>query len=106
MIAFPVAAVPREIQARLVQAGFQAYYVGGCVRDWLRGVPCADVDIATNAGLDDIARLFPRANVVGEAFSVALVEGVEVATFRQDGPYSDFRHPDYVRVVATIDEDL
>jgi putative nucleotidyltransferase with HDIG domain len=106
MIAFPVAAVPREIQARLVQAGFQAYYVGGCVRDWLRGVPCADVDIATNAGLDDIARLFPRAKVVGEAFSVALVEGVEVATFRQDGPYSDFRHPDYVRVVATIDEDL
>lgn len=68
MTTFPVAAMPREIQARLVQDGFQAYYVGGCVRDWLRGVPCADVDIATNAGLDDITRLFPRAKVVGEAF--------------------------------------
>ncbi len=106
MTTFPVAAMPREIQARLVQAGFQAYYVGGCVRDWLRGVPCADVDIATNAGLADITRLFPRAKVVGEAFSVALVDGVEIATFRQDGPYTDYRHPDYVRVVATIDEDL
>ncbi len=106
MTTFPVAALPREIQARLVQAGFQAYYVGGCVRDWLRGVPCADVDIATNAGLEDITRLFPHAKIVGEAFSVALVDGVEVATFRQDGPYTDFRHPDYVRMVATIEEDL
>ncbi|NLF39850.1 CCA tRNA nucleotidyltransferase [bacterium] len=90
----------------LVAAGFAAYRVGGCVRDRLRGVPPGDIDVATNAPLDRITALFPSARIVGEAFGVALVDGIEVATFRQDGPYSDFRHPDYVTRVSTIEEDL
>jgi putative nucleotidyltransferase with HDIG domain len=91
----------------LVAAGYQAYYVGGCVRDRVRGLqPHHDIDVATNAPLTDICRILPRAHVVGEAFSVALVDDVEVATFRRDGPYSDYRHPDHVTLVQTIEEDL
>jgi len=95
-----------KILLKLTDSGFDAYYVGGCVRDKLRGVKSVDVDIATNAKLDKIKKLFPKARIVGEAFSVALVDNVEVATFRQDGPYSDFRHPDYVKFVSSIEEDL
>jgi len=90
----------------LAAKGFDVYYVGGCVRDKLLGIHSDDIDIATNATLDQIKQVFPRARIVGEAFSVALVNSVEVATFRIDGPYSDFRHPDYVKLVATIEEDL
>jgi len=97
---------PKQILLKLANAGFDAFYVGGCVRDKLRGVKYVDVDIATKAKLADIKNLFPQAKIVGEAFSVALVDKVEVATFRQDGPYSDFRHPDYVKFVSSIEEDL
>jgi tRNA nucleotidyltransferase (CCA-adding enzyme) len=90
----------------LMSHGFDAYYVGGCVRDKLLGIHSKDIDIATNATLDQIKQVFPHARVVGEAFSVALVNRVEVATFRIDGPYSDYRHPDYVTLVGTIEEDL
>ncbi len=97
---------PEQILLKFGDAGFDAFYVGGCVRDKLRGVKSDDVDVATNAKLTDIKKLFPTAKIVGEAFSVALVNHVEVATFRQDGPYSDFRHPDYVKFVSSIEEDL
>ncbi|RLD12525.1 MAG: polynucleotide adenylyltransferase [Chlamydiae bacterium] len=90
----------------LLDAGFSSYYVGGCVRDLLRGKISSDIDIATNACLNEIKRIFPKAAIIGEAFSVALVHRIEVATFRQDGPYSDFRHPDFVKIVPTIEEDL
>ena len=95
-----------EIIAALVDAGYAAYYVGGCVRDRLRGVASADIDIATSASLENIRSVFAAAKTVGEAFSVALVKGIEVASFRRDGPYSDFRHPDYVELVGTVEEDL
>ena len=95
-----------EIIDALVGAGYAAYYVGGCVRDRLRNVPSADIDIATSASLENIRSVFAGAKTVGEAFSVALVNGIEVASFRRDGPYSDFRHPDYVELVGTIEEDL
>jgi len=90
----------------LYRAGFAAFFVGGCVRDRLFGLPCADIDVATNAPLSAISLVFPGARIVGEAFSVALVGSIEVATFRRDGPYSDFRHPDFVELVSTIEEDL
>ncbi len=95
-----------QILLKLIDSGFEAYYVGGWVRDKLRGVKSVDIDVATNAKLDSIKKLFPKARIVGEAFSVALVDNVEIATFRQDGPYSDFRHPDYVKFVSSIDEDI
>jgi len=91
---------------KLLAAGFSAYYVGGCVRDLLRGKISSDIDVATNATLNEMKKVFPNAAIIGEAFSVALVHKIEVATFRQDGPYSDFRHPDFVKIVPTIEEDL
>lgn len=95
-----------RIVATLQNAGYAAYYVGGCVRDRLCGYSAEDVDIATNARLEDITRLFPRATIIGKAFSVALVDAVEVATFRIDGPYSDARHPDYIHFTDSLEQDL
>jgi len=85
----------------LVGAGFVAYFAGGCVRDGLLGVEPSDFDVATDATPAEVERLFGRVQMVGASFGVVLVrrEGhtVEVATFRSDGPYSDFRRPDSVR---------
>ena len=95
-----------SIIRKLVDSGFSAYYVGGCVRDLLRGKISSDIDVATNATLEEIKKIFPKVSIIGEAFSVALINKIEVATFRIDGPYSDFRHPDFVKTVSTIEEDL
>ena len=84
----------------LRDAGFSAYFAGGCVRDLLMGKACADYDVATSAKPDRIRALFARTIPVGEAFGVVLVldqeHRFEVATFRADGPYTDGRHPDTV----------
>ena len=80
--------------------------MGGCVRDALLGLPCDDYDVATNARPSDIGKLFPKSRAVGQAFGVMLVKGVEVSTFRNDGTYSDHRHPDNVTYADTIEDDL
>lgn len=84
----------------LREAGHEAYFAGGCVRDRLMGGEPSDYDVATGARPDEIGRLFRRAQSVGEAFGVMLVRhgghAIEVATFRADGPYSDGRHPDAI----------
>ncbi len=89
-----------RIVLRLREAGFAAYFAGGCVRDMLRSVEPADYDVATSARPEDIRRLFAKTVPVGEAFGVVLViedaHEFEVATFRSDGPYTDGRHPDAV----------
>jgi len=99
--ASPVGRAAAEVVARLQAAGFRAYFAGGAVRDALLGRPCQDVDIATSARPEEVARLFPRARAVGAAFGVMLVprrgRQFEVATFRAEGRYSDGRHPDEVR---------
>ena len=91
------AAVVRRLQA----AGARAYFAGGAVRDALLGLAPQDVDIATSARPEEVARLFPGARAVGAAFGVMLVSRgrrrFEVATFRAEGRYSDGRHPDQVR---------
>ena len=85
------------IARRLRDAGHQALFAGGCVRDRLLGQEPKDYDVATSARPDQVIELFPGANVVGAHFGVVLVKHqghtVEVATFRQDGPYLDGRHP-------------
>lgn len=90
-----------DVASRLHEAGFVAYFAGGCVRDRLRGEEPKDYDVATDATPVVVKRLFPRAIGVGEAFGVMLVRRhphtVEVATFRSDGTYSDSRRPDAVR---------
>src|SRR5947209_15940116 len=90
--------VVRTLRAR----GFQAYFVGGCVRDLLLGREPADYDVATDAVPEQVLEMFPRTFAVGAQFGVVLVEedsGVctEVATFRADVGYSDGRHPDVGR---------
>ena len=90
-----------EIIDLLHAGGYQAYLVGGCVRDRLLGRPPQDYDVATDARPDQILEQFPRAQRVGAHFGVVLVhnaagEQVEVATFRSDHSYSDGRRPDRV----------
>jgi poly(A) polymerase len=93
----PAAALAREITGSLRLAGYQAWLVGGCVRDLLLGREPKDYDIATSALPDEVLRLFPRSETVGAHFGVVLVKGdgyaVEVATFRSDHAYQDGRRP-------------
>src|SRR5437870_12922979 len=98
---------------RLQEAGFQALWAGGCVRDELLGLVPKDYDVATDARPEEVRRLFPRTVAVGMSFGVIEVLGprtakgplqVEVATFRSDVSYSDGRHPDAV-VFSSARED-
>lgn len=90
-----------RVLKRIRDAGFEAYFAGGCVRDHLRGVPPKDYDIATSALPDQVEALFRRTVLVGKQFGVVRVREdgyeIEVATFRSDFSYSDGRHPDAVR---------
>jgi poly(A) polymerase len=90
---------------RLHEAGHQALWAGGCVRDELLGLVPKDYDVATDARPEQVKRLFPRNVAVGEAFGVVKAIGprrgnvflqVEVATFRTDVGYTDGRRPDEV----------
>jgi poly(A) polymerase len=110
--------IVRELRNR----GFQAYFAGGCVRDTLLGVEPADYDVATDATPPEVVRIFPETYAVGAQFGVVLVPSadappsdalpsehpnyVEVATFRNDGTYSDGRHPDQVSYAKDPQEDV
>src|SRR6516162_7207799 len=98
-----------QVVQRLREAGYQALWAGGCVRDELLGLTPKDYDVATDARPEDVRRLFRRTVAVGMSFGVVEVLGprpseseeqaplnVEVATFRSDIGYSDGRHPDHV----------
>lgn len=100
------AAVVRHLR----EQGFQAYFVGGCVRDLLLEREAADYDVATDATPEQILRLFPQALTVGAQFGVVLLQEQEqeiaVATFRNDGPYPDGRHPQQVSYTRDPREDV
>jgi poly(A) polymerase len=99
-----------EIVRRLRAEGFQAYLVGGCVRDLVMGREPKDYDVSTDATPEQVVKLFPDSLTVGAQFGVVIVpraEGnVEVATFRSDGRYADGRHPSEVRYAQTPQEDV
>ena len=80
----------RQILRRLVESGFEAYLVGGCVRDLLLGRAPKDFDVATSARPDEVRALFPRSRLIGRRFRLAHVragrEVFEVATFRAAHP--------------------
>lgn len=99
----------RRIARRLSEAGYEAYFAGGCVRDLLLGRDPADVDIATSARPEEVQRLFRRTIGVGKQFGVIIVveEGqpFDVATFRSDGAYGDGRHPDDIEF-TNAEEDV
>ncbi|MFZ2399961.1 MAG: CCA tRNA nucleotidyltransferase [Smithella sp.] len=81
----------------LKQSGYEAYFVGGCVRDFILGSVSSDYDIVTSARPDEIVSLFPNTIAIGAQFGVVavIVENhlYEVATFRGDDAYEDGRHP-------------
>ncbi|MCX7013997.1 MAG: CCA tRNA nucleotidyltransferase [Candidatus Sumerlaeota bacterium] len=85
------------IVKRLQGAGHRAVFVGGAVRNWLLGPAPKDYDVATSARPEEVLRFFPNSLTAGAHFGVVLViDGgtqTEVATFRSDGEYLDYRHP-------------
>jgi tRNA nucleotidyltransferase/poly(A) polymerase len=97
------------IVRRLRCAGHEAFWVGGCVRDLLRGVAPKDFDIGTSARPEEVQALFSRTAPVGVRFGVVIViEGgrpYEVATFRTESGHDDGRHPSRV-AFATAEEDV
>ena len=108
-----------SIVESLRQQGFQAYLVGGCVRDLLLGRDPKDYDISTDATPQQVIRIFPETYAVGAQFGVVLVpvpetdlasdsleKAIEVATFRADIGHSDGRHPDEVRFSRDPREDV
>ena len=108
-------ALSAHICAALKAKGFQAYLVGGCVRDILLRRHPADYDVATDATPDEVQRIFPRTLAVGAQFGVIIVldesaeenpAQVEVATFRSDVGYTDGRHPDRVVYATSPEEDV
>lgn len=82
-----------QIASELRARGFQAWLVGGCVRDLILGREPKDYDISTDATPEQLVQVFPKAQLVGAQFGVILVDGVEVATFRSDHAYDDGRRP-------------
>lgn len=94
----------------LWSADFEAYPVGGCVRDLLLDRAPGDWDVATNAMPEQVMELFERVIPTGVKHGTVTViaedEPIEVTTFRAETSYSDGRHPDAVRFNATLEEDL
>jgi tRNA nucleotidyltransferase (CCA-adding enzyme) len=94
----------------LEAAGYEAYAVGGCVRDSILGRKPDDWDITTLAKPEEIKRLFPRTIDTGIRHGTVTVmldkEGFEVTTYRIDGDYEDGRHPKEVTFTASLEEDL
>ncbi|MBU6321534.1 MAG: HD domain-containing protein [Patescibacteria group bacterium] len=104
----------RQVAAALRAAGFEAYLVGGCVRDLLIGREPKDWDIATNAHPDEIQRVFPDSFYENDYGTVGVKTGsenarlaiVEVTPYRRETGYTDRRRPDAVEFGASLLEDL
>ncbi|MCI0619461.1 HD domain-containing protein [Candidatus Wolfebacteria bacterium] len=105
----------RLVSDTLQNAGFEAYLVGGCVRDLLRGEKPKDWDITTNARPEQIQGLFEHAFYENEFGTVGVVNDntndptlktIEVTTYRLESTYSDSRHPDNVSFSSKLEDDL
>lgn len=101
-----------KVLGKLSSAGFEAYIVGGCVRDILMGEKPNDFDVTTNAVPDEICACFKgyKTIEVGKKYGTVIVlsggRPVEVTTYRIDGEYMDSRHPEKVKFTRSLEEDL
>lgn len=109
--------IPREVREviqKLGKAGFEAYIVGGCVRDFLREVTPEDWDVATSARPEEIQKVFPKSFYENKFLTVSVqteskeprLKEIEITTYRSEAKYTDKRHPDEIRFAKTIEEDL
>lgn len=98
------------VLTKLTEAGYEAYLVGGCVRDAVLGRPIKDIDIATSALPEQVMLIFPRTAPTGLAHgtvTVILAQGTyEVTTFRKEAEYEGFRRPASVEYISDLTEDL
>lgn len=110
MIEHPFFQQALPVIERLEEAGYEAYFVGGAVRDLFLSRPIHDVDIATSATPPEVKNVFTHTVDVGIDHGTVLVlhngTGFEVTTFRTESLYSDFRRPDHVEFVRSLYEDL
>lgn len=104
--------IPKGIHAvskQLKSAGFEAFIVGGCVRDVLRGAEPKDWDVTTNATPQQIQNVFTHTLYNNRFGTVIVREGgleIEVTPYRAEAQYTDARHPDEVRFGVSLEEDL
>ncbi len=106
-------AVPAILQKMIpffTNAGFEAWLVGGAVRDMIRGKTASDFDLATNASPQEVSSLFSHVIETGIDHGTVTVifmgEHIEVTTFRTESTYTDGRHPDSIHYTSSIEEDL
>ena len=106
-------AIPQDalnIISKLKQSGFQAYLVGGCVRDLLLGIPVDEWDITTSANPQQVMKLFAKVVPTGIDYGTVTVlldgNSYEITTFRADEKYVDGRHPSNVVFTDDIHKDL
>lgn len=101
---------PLYIIEKLETAGYEAYFVGGAVRDLILNRTIGDIDIATSARPEQVMELFPKTIHVGIEHGTVVVvhenETYEVTTFRSEGEYDDFRRPSSVTFISSLIEDL
>ena len=109
--------IPKEVKnviSNLESAGYEAYIVGGCVRDFLHGVEPEDWDITTNAKPEEIQKVFPNSFYENKFLTVTVktdsknpkLAEIEVTTYRLEAKYSDKRHPDEVKYAKELKDDL
>jgi len=100
----------QRVVCKLINHGYEAYIVGGAVRNWFLNLPIRDIDIATSAKPEEVMALFPVTFPIGIEHGTVLVHyehvDYEVTTFRTEADYSDFRHPQHVAFIGSITEDL
>ena len=100
----------RPVLQKIEDAGFEAYFVGGCVRDTILGDSIHDIDIATSAYPSEIKSIFKRTVDTGIEHGTVMIldhgTGYETTTFRTESGYQDYRRPDKVTFVRSLSEDL
>ncbi len=104
----------KEIIAALSKAGFEAYAVGGCVRDFILGREPYDWDITTNAKPEEIQKIFKKSVYENDFGTVAIntensdpkLKIIEITTYRVEEKYTDKRHPDSVKFTSKLEDDL